>query len=110
MRKLLCLLLFSLTLPALLGLGRDEGAFRLKGRVLSLGEELLLEVTESEYAYGEYLIITPDGIPYTDEKGMPIARKDIRVGDLITLTYNGQTMLSYPPRVVARSIRRERTA
>lgn len=66
-------------------------------------DRLVVEVIESDYAFGIYHILTASA-KYYNKNGSQVTRESIMVGDTIELTYSGQTMLSYPPQVVAYSI------
>ena len=79
--------------------------FRLLAIVKNVGEKLEVEVIESDYAFGEYWVITPDDIPYTDKDGAAVSRADLKPGDKIEITYSGQVMMSYPPQIVAKAIK-----
>lgn len=68
-------------------------------------EHIEVEVIESDYAFGIYWILTSNETRYLNSKGSYIQRSNIKVGDTIEITYSGQTMLSYPPQVVAYSIK-----
>lgn len=67
-------------------------------------DRLEVEVIESDYAFGIYHILTASA-KYYNKNGSQVTRESIMVGDTIELTYSGQTMLSYPPQVVAYQIR-----
>lgn len=67
-------------------------------------DRLVVEVIESDYAFGIYHILTASA-KYYNKNGSQVTRESIMVGDTIELTYSGQTMLSYPPQVVAYQIR-----
>lgn len=66
-------------------------------------DRLVVEVIESDYAFGIYHILTASA-KYYNKNGSQVTRESIMVGDTIEITYSGQTMLSYPPQVVAYSI------
>lgn len=68
-------------------------------------EHIEAEVIESNYAFGIYWILTPNETNYYNENGSEIGKGNIKVGDTIEITYAGQTMLSYPPQVVAYTVR-----
>lgn len=85
--------------------GVPEGGFTLKARITALGEKLEVEVYDSDYAYGTYWVITPAATTYESEDGTAISRGALAVGDRIEITYGGQVMQSYPPQIVAKSIR-----
>ncbi len=63
------------------------------------------EVIESDYAFGIYWILTGSTTVYYNQNGSVVTRQSIKVGDTVEITYSGQTMLSYPPQVVAYQIR-----
>jgi hypothetical protein len=67
-------------------------------------DRLVVEVIESDYAFGIYHILTASA-KYYNKNGSQVTRDSIMVGDTIELTYSGQTMLSYTPQVVAYQIR-----
>ena len=78
--------------------------FVLKGIVLAVNEKLEIEVIESDYAFGEYHVIVPSTISITDSLGNKISLSDLKENDTVLISYSGQTMLSYPPQIVAYSI------
>lgn len=69
-----------------------------------VGERLEVTVTESEYAFGVFRVITPAETVYRDSDGAALSRSDIKVGDTVEIWYSGQVMLSYPPQIVAHKI------
>ena len=83
-------------------LGDDE--FYMIADVIECDERLYVTVTESEYAYGSYVIIVaPETvIEYAD--GASAAYADISVGASLYIVYSGQVMLSMPPQTVAHKI------
>ncbi len=83
----------------------EKGEFKLLAIVKNVGEKLEVEVVESDYAFGEYWVITPSDIKYTDKNGEEISRADLNSGDKIEITYGGQVMMSYPPQIVAKGIK-----
>ena len=112
----LALLLSSCQLNATAKGEENEGAlptnadtapsFVLEGVVTALGERLLVEVTRSEYTSGPHLVILTDETEIKDASGKALSREDIGIGDTLSVVYNGQVMLSYPPQIVARSVTR----
>ena len=80
--------------------------FKLTAIVKNVGDKIEVEVIESDYAFGEYWVITSDDTEYTDEDGGKILRGDIKQGDKIGITYRGQVMMSYPPQIVATAIQK----
>ena len=68
-------------------------------------DRIVVEIIESDYAFGVYHILTFDTTKYYNKNGSQITRQGIMVGDTVEITYSGQTMLSYPPQVVAYQIR-----
>lgn len=84
---------------------QPEGGFALKARVVSVGELIEVEVYDSDYAFGVYWVITAPLTTYKGADGAEIPRSDIKVGDKVEITYGGQVMQSFPPKIVARDIR-----
>ena len=113
MRKFLITVLGFALLPMLFSCKSNDGTegepnddrFKLLAIVKNLGEKLEVEVIESDYAFGEYWVITPNDVKYTDKNGEEISRADLKTGDKIEITYRGQVMMSYPPQIVATKIK-----
>ena len=100
---------FLLALPLLIcgctGDRMPSDAFAMTARITAIGERIEVEVIESENEMtGPFWLITSEDTVYTTGEGKPIARRDLRVGDVVTVYYGGQVMMSYPPQVVALGI------
>ena len=109
--KKLSFVALILLLPLLFACGNGEDdnmnkGFEMKATVVAVGEKIEVEVIESEYASGPFWIITSDATAFTDNDGKNIKKEDIKTGDTVIITYNGQVMMSYPPQVVALTIRK----
>ena len=78
--------------------------FIMKAELLSIGEKLEVNITEAEYASGIFHIIISDVTEIYDASGTKIERSDLSVGSILTISYSGQIMMSYPPQTVARKI------
>lgn len=104
--KIVCAALCALLVPALLASmqGCREERFVMTATVTALGEELLVEVISGEYAEGPFWIVLSELTRIVDEDGRLVTREAIAVGDTLRITYNGQMMMSYPPKVAARKI------
>ena len=79
--------------------------FILKGKVIAYNTHLEIEVVESDYAFGVYHVIVPQGTQILNKSGEQITPNELLPNDIVSITYNGQTMLSYPPQIVALSIK-----
>ena len=83
-----------------------KAEFVLKSIVKKIeNDRIVVEIIESDYAFGVYHILTFDTTKYYNKNGSQITRQGIMVGDTVEITYSGQTMLSYPPQIVGYSIR-----
>ena len=82
-----------------------EPSFSMKARLLVNAEKLEVDVIEAEYASGIFHIIVPEETDIYGSDGEKIKKSDLKVGDLITISYSGQIMMSYPPQTVALKIR-----
>ena len=78
--------------------------FYLRAVVLQTKDRLLVEVIESDYAFGEYIVLTNEGTAWRDSTGAEISPAQLAVGDTVEITYGGQVMMSYPPQIVARVV------
>ena len=79
--------------------------FKLTAIVKNVGEYLEVEIIESDYAFGEYWVITSLDTEYSSADGEKITRSDLKSGDKIEIFYGGQVMMSYPPKIVAARIK-----
>ncbi len=82
----------------------DNQSVQMIAKVLKNDDVFLVDVIESEYTFGEYILIVNDTTTISDKKGNKIKKTDLTVGDKIKVSYSGQVMLSYPPQVVAYKI------
>lgn len=79
--------------------------FMLKAVVQGVYDDRIeVEVIESDYAFGIYWVRTGDHTSYSQADGSPATRSDIEAGQTIRISYNGQTMMSLPPQIVALGI------
>ncbi len=102
---ILFLSVFPLALSSCSSASSDNnGRIKMKATVDEIGEKILVSVLESEYTSGPHLVITSDNTEYFDKSGKKIQRSDLALGDTVTVYYNGQVMLSYPPQIVAHKI------
>ena len=75
--------------------------------IKNLDGKFEVEIIEGEYGIsGPCWINTSNETVYADEDNNIIKKSDLKIGDLIEITYNGQVMLSYPPQVVAHKIQK----
>jgi len=84
--------------------GKLDESFEMTATVLELGEKILVNVTEAEYAEGHYLVILSDTIEILDALGGKLEKADLAVGNTVKIEYNGQVMMSIPPQIVATKI------
>ncbi len=81
-----------------------NGGVVMTARITEIGEYIVVEVLESEYTFGPHWVITSEETEFESAAGKGITRADLRVGDTVEILYNGQVMLSYPPKIVAQKI------
>lgn len=112
MKKLICLfIILSFLAVCLSGCTEEVSAdandapFVFKGTVVDTGEPLGVEMEQTEFASGLYHVITSENTLYFDKNGSPISREAVKVGSFIAITFSGQVMMSYPPKIAAQSIR-----
>ena len=82
-----------------------DTSFKMKAKIKDITNKIEVEVIEAEYAEGIYLIVYSSETVVTDKNGNSTSIKNLKVGDTIEISYNGQVMMSYPPKIVALSIR-----
>lgn len=106
MKRTLLFILLLLALPtiAMAGDGTIGTKVKMTAVILSVGDGLSVEVTDSEYTFGVHTVIVGEATKYVDSCGKKISYEDLKVGDRVEIFYNGQVMMSYPPKIVARKI------
>ena len=82
-----------------------SGGFVMKARILAIGDRIEVDVIESEYSSGIHWVITSEQTRVMDEDGEKIELSDLATDDVIEIEYSGQIMMSYPPQIVAISIK-----
>ena len=109
--KTVILMLLTLSLSACAKPDSDDGGsapgdgFRMTAKIEAIDEKITVDVIEAEYAEGVYLVITSDATDFLDKNGKKIKKSDLRVGDTVEIAFGGQVMMSYPPQIVAASIK-----
>ena len=83
----------------------ESTPFVFKGTVTDIGEPLGVEMEETEFTSGLYHVITGEDTLYFDKNGSPTTREAVKVGSVIEISFGGQVMMSYPPKIIAQSIR-----
>ena len=105
MKKIILLILCLILLPlGTFACGGADTGIKMTAEVLSVGEELSVEVIFSEYTFGVHTVLLSPDTEYLEKCGRKISLEDIKVGDRVEIFYNGQVMMSYPPKIVARKI------
>lgn len=107
MKKSLTVFVLLFSVCFFLGCEREYNLdeFYLIGIINNVEEKINIEVIESEYAFGEYLVITSNETNILDKKGLNINKNNLKVGDKIKVVYSGQVMMSFPPQIVAYEIK-----
>ena len=86
------------------GEGGESVPFVFRGTVFEVSELLGVQMEETEYSSGPYHVITGEETTYFDESGAPTSRDSVKIGSVIEVTFSGQVMMSYPPKISAKSI------
>ena len=84
--------------------GGESVPFVFRGTVFEVSELLGVQMEETEYSSGPYHVITGEETTYFDESGAPTSRDSVKIGSVIEVTFSGQVMMSYPPKISAKSI------
>lgn len=80
--------------------------FKMTAKVEGVGTELSVTVIEAPHGNsGPFWVLVSSDTPVTDAEGRAADYTSINVGDTIEITYGGQVMMSYPPKISAQSIR-----
>ena len=65
---------------------------------------IVIEIIDSQVAFGTYHVITDKNTVYTGSDGKTISRDSIKEGDTIDVIFSGQVMLSLPPQIYAQKV------
>ncbi|MBO5926426.1 MAG: hypothetical protein J6Q38_02565 [Clostridia bacterium] len=104
MKKFLASVLAVISLIFITACKENMNNFVLKAIVTTVGEKIEVEVIESDYAFGTYLVITGEQTEFLDVNGNKIDKTNLVSGNVIEITYGGQVMMSFPPQIVANKI------
>ncbi|MBO5313466.1 MAG: DUF3221 domain-containing protein [Clostridia bacterium] len=110
MKRALCIFSIILLLSSALlifGCGDSEvdNKFIMEAIVQGVGEKIEVEVINSDYAFGIYWVLLAKDAKIYNSSNIPISKEGLSVGDRVEITYGGQVMMSYPPQIVAQSIK-----
>lgn len=78
---------------------------KMTAKVINVGEFVEVEVTESDYTSGIHWVITSEDTVILNKYGFRASRNDLSPNQEVEITYSGQVMMSYPPKIVARKIK-----
>ena len=80
--------------------------FLYKGKIVSNENTRYIEVEiiDSQIAFGKYLVLVDAATVYQDSEGNEITRDDLKVDDVIEISFSGQVMMSLPPQIYAQKI------
>ena len=111
MKKLITAVLLLSLVPMLFACtckGEDVNIteYELTGVITEIGESIEIEADASQDAFGTYLVITGIETNYYNENNEAIKREDLKEGDHIRVTYNGQVTRSLPPQIFALKIQK----
>ncbi|MBQ9070827.1 MAG: hypothetical protein IJY23_05725 [Clostridia bacterium] len=110
--KTVILLMLSLSLSSCSSKNSDDTGdkpgsdFKMIARIEAIDEKITVDVIEAEYTSGVHLVIISDVTDFLDENGKKIKKSDLEAGDTVEILYGGQVMMSYPPQIVAASIKK----
>lgn len=75
--------------------------------IKNLDGKIEVEVVDGEYgASGIYWLNVSSDTVIADENDNSILKSNLKVGDVVEITYDGKVMLSYPPQIVALKIQK----
>ena len=94
------MLLLALPINAVAGGRCGDIRVKMTAEILGVDGELLVRVVESEYTFGEHIVLLSEDTVYLDSHGGKISREELRVGDRVEIFCNGQVMMSYPAKIV----------
>lgn len=105
MQKLIIVLTILISIFTLGGCKKMENSkVYMEARILEVNDTLLVSVTKSDYAFGDYILHIGSQTKIYNKEGKQIAKADLSASDNIMVEYSGQVMLSIPPQVVAHKI------
>ena len=84
----------------------ESDYFLYKGKIVSNENTRYIEVEiiDSQIAFGKYLVLVDAATVYQDSEGNEITRDDLKVDDVIEISFSGQVMMSLPPQIYAPKI------
>ena len=110
MKKLIIVLLLMLSvMPIMMSCGKTnnkEGDTKMTAIILEIEKNYITVKAEDENAFGEYQVNINNSITkYYDKENNEIAKKSLKEGDKVEITYNGQVTRSLPPQIFGQIIK-----
>ncbi len=86
--------------------GEDTDAVTFKAEILETGASLLVAPTQesNEYKSSDKMTVHLTEVNITDQSGESITGDELKLGDIISITYNGMINESYPAQISASAI------
>ena len=73
--------------------------------IKNIGDKIEVEVIEGEYEVsGIYWVNFSSDTVFTNADDVRLSISDLKVGDVVEITYGGQVAMSYPPQISAKII------
>ena len=105
--RLLIFLLGIMTSCEPTGEAANMEGVKMTAIIKNLDEKIEVEVIEDEYnGSGLYWLNVSNETVFADENNETIRRSELKVGDVVEITYDGKVMLSYPPQIIVLKIQR----
>ena len=73
-------------------------------RIIEISSYIEIEIIKDDYNSGILWVLVDNLTPIKNAEGKSIALRDLKAGNKIEIVYNGQVMLSYPGKIVAKTI------
>ena len=106
MKKLILVCGMLLSSPMMFACRPAEPSnFTMIAQIQSINEKIEVNILTSEFMSGHCLVITSDQTQFFNSTGNEISKSNLQIGNKIEITYSGQVMMSYPPQIVAYTIK-----
>ena len=108
MKRFICIMMLVSILPLIIACSKNETTemnMEFNATILKIESGFISVDTEDEIVFGKYRVNVGEITKYYDTKGKEITKDDLKEGDKITVSYNGQETRSIPPQVYGLKIK-----
>ena len=108
MKRFFCILMLASILPLVLACSKNDTTeikMEFDATILEIESGYIMVEADDEVIFGKYRVNVGEITEYYNASGKEISKDDLKDGDKITVSFNGQETRSLPPQVYGLEIK-----